>query len=202
MWFRIKNLTLSLILASAAVLGRPDCAYACSCAPVGSPQQELAAAAAVFAGRVIQVEVPPSVGGIVSSADPVKVTFEVFEVWKGPVEPFIQIVTARNGASCGYQFLANTDYLVYARTVEGRLYAGLCSRILTYWPGAGDSERLGEGQVPPTPVPTVDASQVGDSPELLARYTPGVFLLAGTLSGVGIGWLIWGRRRSRGETAA
>ncbi len=143
---------VAIPLAAALLLGRPDCAYACSCAPVEPPAVELQRAAAVFAGRVVHVDVPPAVGGVISSADPVRVTFGVTEVWKGPVEASIQIVTARDGASCGYEFVPGAEYLVYARTVNGELYAGLCSRILEA-SSPQDRAALGQGEVPLQPPP-------------------------------------------------
>ncbi len=76
--------------------------FACSCAAPGQPAIELENATAVFAGRVLALEVRR--GPTISSADPVKVKFQVQEMWKGPVQNQLVVTTSRSGASCGYAF--------------------------------------------------------------------------------------------------
>lgn len=97
----------------------PDRAYACSCAvEAGVTKQErvqeaFSQANAVFAGKVTGVEDPPP-SSVVSSADPVTVTFDVSEAWKGVQAETLEITTPMSGASCGYEFKAGEEYLVYA----------------------------------------------------------------------------------------
>jgi hypothetical protein len=45
---------------------------------------------------------------------PVYVTFEVYRVWKGDIGKKVSIHTAMSGASCGFDFNKNQDYLVYS----------------------------------------------------------------------------------------
>lgn len=96
----VKRLVLALIIAASFLIVVPDRAFACSCAPPGPPTDELAKSTAVFAGKVVALDVPTDL--VISSADPVRVTFQVYTVWKGPVHNILVVTTARGGASCGY----------------------------------------------------------------------------------------------------
>jgi len=121
-----KRLVLALIVAASFLIVDPNRAFACSCAPPGPPTDELAKSSAVFAGKVVALDVPT--GLVISSADPVRVTFQVYTVWKGPVHNTLVVTTARGGASCGYEFKQGQEYLVYARGAETALAVSLCSR--------------------------------------------------------------------------
>ena len=57
---------------------------------------------------------------MISSADPVKVTFEVSKIWKGPDYKTLVVTTARDGASCGYPFKQDEEYIVYAYGEEDK----------------------------------------------------------------------------------
>lgn len=69
---------------------------ACSCAPLPSPQESLEKSTAVFAGKVTGIDIPNRI--IISSADPVSVTFNVSEIWKGPDYKTLVVTTAREEA--------------------------------------------------------------------------------------------------------
>ena len=109
--------TTAIFLCATAIV--PDRAYACSCAvEAGVTKQERAQeafsqAAAVFAGEVTNIEDPPP-SSVVSSVDPVTVTFDVSEAWKGAGSGTREITTPMSGASCGYEFQSGEEYLVYA----------------------------------------------------------------------------------------
>ena len=134
-------LCLVIVVSMVAIETEPACA--CSCAPPGPPDEELARATAVFTGKVVGLGKPSSVFG--SSADPIKVTFQVFTVWKGPVNKTITITTARSGASCGYTFEMGAEYLVYADGSENSLAVGLCSRTQPLVAAENDLAVLGYG---------------------------------------------------------
>jgi hypothetical protein len=71
----------------------------------------------VFAGRVTRVEyLEPDRD---RSEPPIRVTFEVDEVWKGPVRHIAVLRTIYNKWSCdGYYFKAGQEYLVAVQTVN------------------------------------------------------------------------------------
>ena len=103
--------------------------YACSCAITKSATEAFDSASAVFAGKVLSRDIQSSGQPGWNTASPFKVTLEVSQVWKGPKDSTIDIFTANLGASCGYTFNENQQYLVYAYPREGgTLETGLCSR--------------------------------------------------------------------------
>lgn len=158
-----KSILLALFfLLITALFRAPLPALACSCAPPGAPDAEMEKSAAVFSGRVTAVEAPGPVGGVISSADRVKYTFQVSKVWKGPVAPMINVSSARDSASCGYEFQIGEEYLVYATEAQGALTSSLCSRTQPLVRAEEDLQVLGAGQIPPEPErPSVLASPLG-----------------------------------------
>jgi hypothetical protein len=141
-------LVVGLLIAGAALL-QPCVAFACSCLPSPSVAASLSESAAVFSGTVTKVEGPQ--GQNINSADPVTVTFAVQKVWKGAAEAQLIVTTARDSASCGYNFELGQDYLVYANQNDGggpALSVNLCSRTTILPQAASDLAALGEGQTP------------------------------------------------------
>lgn len=147
--------------------------FACSCAAPGQPALELENATVVFAGRVLALEVPG--GPIVSSADPVKVKFQVQEVWKGPVQTQLVVTTSRSGASCGYEFVQGQEYLVYSRGTPPELTVSLCSRTQPFATADEDFTALGNGSHPT--VETVEQSPRAQMPIIVIGIIVGVAVL-------------------------
>ena len=106
-------------------------AYACSCEYPSSPDDALKNSDAVFSGKVLSLQ-ETNTGYMKSSADPVVVTFEVDDVWKGPQTKTITVSTAASSASCGYEFQEGEKYIVYANGQESSLSTGLCSRTTLF----------------------------------------------------------------------
>jgi serpin B len=198
---RFKRLLLALtafaLLSGHFVVAPPRPVYACSCLPPGAPLAEMARATAVFAGRVTNIEVPGGV--IVSSADPVKVTFAAGQIWKGPEEAVITVTTPRDSASCGVSFQTGQEYLVYALGSENELTTNLCSRTASLARAAEDLAVLGEGRTPEPATPTEPAAPVAaDSPVVTWWWGVSLILVAILLSAVL--YLLW-RRRGRSGSA-
>ena len=111
---------LRLILLSAMVGGwfvsTPAKGYACSCS--GIPPSDLAEFTAVFTATVT---------GIDHHGGTLRVTFQVDNVWKGPVQETLIANTSSLGAACGYEFEEGMDYIVYAHGDESDLWVSLCS---------------------------------------------------------------------------
>lgn len=144
-------LTLTLLTVTTPVV------LACSCAMPETPSEEMTKATAVFAALVTTVET--TTGNVVRGSDPVTVTFQVAQVWKGPRSPMLTVTTARDGATCGYSFSVDDTYLVYAHGDPEALTVSLCSRTAPLINALDDLYTLGEGQQPqaeqPTPTPFI-----------------------------------------------
>ncbi len=143
---RVKRLALVLLVVVGCLASGPGRAWACTCALPGPPAEELAKSTAVFAGKVIGLRMP--IGVFARSTDPVRVTFQVHAVWKGPAQDTLVVTTARDGASCGYPFSRGSEYLVYARGTESSLETSICSRTRLLSAAGEDLIALGEGTAP------------------------------------------------------
>ena len=109
---------LALILCCLQ-LGAPHPAFACFCSPPANPEGAIRPADAIFSGSVVGIVMPPPnpTNGIYS---PAVAEFRVVSVWKGVVGPEVPVTYSPGDASCGYDFQAGADYLVYARSyVDG-----------------------------------------------------------------------------------
>lgn len=168
---------------------QPPPVYACSC--VMDPHQEAPAAAlqragAVFAGKVTHInDLFRGWTGL-----PVSVTFDVSQVWKGPVQQRIAIKTGSGGGDCGIDFLPGEEYIVYAynaqdhpRTGSG-LAANICSRTNLLVDAQADLAGLGAGMVPPPDTTAPDSATI----LCLVSLLVGALLLA-------TGFLVRARRR-------
>ncbi len=113
----------------------------------GTVAEEVERADAVFVGKVVAMDIPT--GLIISSADPVRVTFSVSSVWKGSDDKTLIVITKRDSASCGYPFEEDKEYLVYAYIDEqADLHANLCSRTALLSDAQEDLALLENGFVP------------------------------------------------------
>ncbi|BDH62463.1 hypothetical protein MTP04_25930 [Lysinibacillus sp. PLM2] len=122
--------------------------YACSCAAPGTPTEELNRSTAVFSGEVIKIVDPNKDADIQSSADLLEVQLKVKETWKGVDETVVTLYTARESASCGFNFTLNEEYLVYANKSEDALQVNICSRTAPLMTATSDLEELGVGEKP------------------------------------------------------
>lgn len=135
----ILFLPLILITLSAS-LAFPHPTYACSCAEPGTPLQELAAADAVFIGKVMgggpspiytfQNYLAQYIPFIPTHYDSKRnYSFYVVQSWKGIDQNAITIQTGSGDADCGYTFTQTKDYLVYARrAANGSYTTSICTR--------------------------------------------------------------------------
>ena len=194
----LSRVLLALVFVATIVIAQPNCAYACSCVPPGTPAEELSKSDAVFLGKVIAVNLPNK--PIESSSDVTTVTFETSQVWKGQVTKTLVLTTPGSSASCGVTFEQDQEYVVYARVNEGVLATNLCSRTNTASNAADDIAALHAGQAPeinaagPSQLPSTGATDdmfaFGGTPLLVAFGTVtlvlGVVLVAvGRVRGAG-----------------
>ena len=98
-WFR--RVAVAWTVGVAVMLGNTGSASACSCLPVNL-ERDLPRAAGAFVGALLERREPPP-KPIQSSGDPVTLVFRVENVYKGDIENRVEVVTARDGASCGIE---------------------------------------------------------------------------------------------------
>jgi hypothetical protein len=121
---------------------------------------------------------------MVSSADSVKVTFEVYKVWKGPSNGTLAIYTPREGVSCGYAFQVDGEYLVYAQGEQ--LTTTICSNTKLLSEALVDISILGQG-TPPTEGPP--------QPPVPSQLLTEVAILAAALAALVTTFVVQRRRR-------
>ena len=108
---RVLGLLSTLALAFGLVPVFASPALACSCAAELTDAEYSADADVVFVGRVDEIHTTEPMR---STADPATWTFVVDEVFKGEVQAYTEVVSARSGASCGLELKRGRTALVFA----------------------------------------------------------------------------------------
>lgn len=123
------SVLLVVVLGLVSLAGGPRSLSACTCAPAGSPHQELERADAVFSGRVESIAPARMPGDDPEWPSRLAVTLRLLAVWKGlPDGELATVYTASQSAACGFGFEKGKKYMVYAYDSGGELTATLCSR--------------------------------------------------------------------------
>ncbi|EFU38412.1 hypothetical protein PVOR_30428 [Paenibacillus vortex V453] len=178
--FTVMILLSCLLLLVSVYAVKPTDVFACSCAGPPTVPEGLERSAAVFAGKVTKM-VGPKPKLVMSSTDPVVVTFEVTEVWKGELPLKTELTTAISSASCGYdQFAVGSEFLVFGYVRSGQLQTGLCDGTKLLSAAGKELTELGKGYSPqeipksgdtgenalPEEVPASEDQGAGQSPLL------------------------------------
>lgn len=118
----ILSVTFSLAITPTKVI------HACSCVESGPALLNLLNSDAVFSGRVVNINFPTT-GPTVTSADPEYVTFLIYRsYWGLQGSNTITVRTPNGGASCGFDFEKDKEYLVYAWKYKEQFAASFCSK--------------------------------------------------------------------------
>lgn len=191
---------LAMLPASVAALlvtAPLSTVLACSCMQATIPES-VGFADVVFIGTAVAVEMPPP-GDVVNTMDPVHYSFDVDQVFKGPLtEAEVVTSTAMDGASCGTAFGIEERWLVFANFAEEGIATSLCSgNILLTDPQAEDAAlaELGEPIAEPEPGSTEPSAEAGFE-------VPIPLVVGGVLAAGVIGFSLWAfvlepRRRIR-----
>ena len=139
----LVRLCLFTLLAAGTIFQAPA-ANACDCMELGPLDQELAASAAVFTGKVTSLNNlsdSPTCrqlsrkGGARGGSDEtipfcgLAISMDVESSWKGPSVPTLTVYTPVLEASCGFDFVVGTRYVVFARRLKGgQLFTSQCGR--------------------------------------------------------------------------
>jgi hypothetical protein len=153
----------------------------------------VSAAEVVFVGTPTKGDKPQ--GGAVSSADPVRWTFDVDAVHKGDVTRTVDVISALDSASCGIPFEVGRPYLVFGVLDDEAVTAGLCggTERLDQIP-VDDLASLGSGTAPAAESPDRAGAFSATSSGLLVA---GIALIAALVLGL---VLVVRWRRSHPET--
>lgn len=146
--FRAFGAVAPLALALLA-LGAPP-AHACSCFEIPFAT-EFAATEAVFTARALgQVDAAPEYPGMHYEL------LEVEAIWKGTLEPIVQVLVPDDPSLCGFSFDVDGDYLVFATRFApaNPLETHLCTRTRRVQPGDPIFDELG----PPLSTPALPAT--------------------------------------------
>lgn len=198
-------LSCLLLLVSLYTI-QPSNVFACSCAGPPEVSESLERSAAIFAGKVTQIAGPPR-KQVMSSADPVRVTLEVTEIWKGELNPVTELTTAMSSASCGYdQFAVGSEYLVFASAESGRLTTGLCDGTKPLTAAGKELSELGAGYPPKAaPPPGETGSDTlaegmlpseGEAADQAFKQRPFLWGVVVVLLAAGL-WLFFWRKKKR-----
>jgi hypothetical protein len=160
-------LLVLLLLALAGTL-RSASAQACSCV-TQTREQAFESAAAVFEGRV--TEITRSKPDAENGSGRLLVSMLVVRAWKGVEVERVTVLTAGDGAACGYGFRQGESYLVYAYQGGAQPKVSLCSRTRPVAEAGEDLDALGMGVVPVQPVPTKEEKRAF-SPDALPGPRP------------------------------
>jgi len=104
------------VILAGLILPLPPAGLTCSCFAVAG-RKALPTAAAMFTGKATIVEFLET--DTKRNEPAILVTFEVLEVWKGPVQETLRLRTIYNRWTCGgYYFKEGETYLVTAHQVN------------------------------------------------------------------------------------
>ncbi|MBD8033327.1 hypothetical protein [Solibacillus merdavium] len=138
-----------ILLTFIFIIGSfPSITSACSCAELSSVEEELERSDAVFSGKVLDIKKKKSLKGYSYKS----VLFEVTNTWKGVEQTQILITKGVGDADCGFNFIEENEYLVYAN--ESTMYGAkslvsiICSRTNKLSSSQNDLVVLGEGEIP------------------------------------------------------
>lgn len=131
---------------------RPTSVYACSCVIPGTPAEEFFQHDAVFSGTVVKIAnnyipfvtefmryngffesfLTPDYTNVDGRFYGNSIFFSVTNSWKGVHENYVEIDSGYGMGDCGYSFIENKEYLVYANSAYGipdkYLVTGTCGR--------------------------------------------------------------------------
>jgi hypothetical protein len=162
---RLACAAVLVVIICCLQLGAPRPALACYCAPPANPADAIRQSDVIFSGSIVSIAMPPPnpVNGVYS---PALAEFSVASVWKGTVGRKVTLNYSPSEASCGYDFQAGADYLVYAHSyvdgpalsifgnsfhlpfAERKLTTGICMRTRLLSTAQQDLAVLGQGASP------------------------------------------------------
>lgn len=129
----MKKTTIGII-ASIAIFASVSSTFACKCAQGDSPEKELLKSSSVFAWKVKNIETLNQQN---------KITFKIYDTFKGNFEKTKTIISHKEPAACWFYFEKDKEYLVYAKKWENAVETvSLCSMTKSIETAKTDLEKL------------------------------------------------------------
>ena len=122
------------ILFIILILGLVEVVLACSCATPRTPIRELEASTVVFKGEVTNINSLDSFNE--------RISFIISKVWKGNLGDEVSLTTSSQGSLCGFSFVKNKEYLVYAYGNLSDLKTNICWRTKLLSEASDDVKEL------------------------------------------------------------
>ncbi len=144
--FFLKNSCATIMLSTVA--------FACSCSPI-TIEMARQDATVIFAGKVLAVEKVGLPRPILTREFPFiellgpfkrKNTFEVTQIWKGPLQDKFDISSCVGMMCCSDEFKPGDEFLIYAYGDINDLGIGMCTRKRKLENATEDIAVLGVGQ--------------------------------------------------------
>lgn len=134
-------------LASLLILIPFDSVNACSCMRAGPPCDYYAEASAIFLGRVVgsaERKSHTDRDGNKTVYDVGTIRFLIQESFKGVAGHEVEIHSGKGGGDCGYWFVRNESYVVYAyeSSEDKKLWTNICTRTAHVSEASEDLEYL------------------------------------------------------------
>jgi hypothetical protein len=175
----MKRIATIVVAVIACVVTSARHADACTCLPSGPACGDYWKSAAVFLARVEAVT-PPASKGIARLSRRAQLT--VLEAFSGVSPGVVEVTTAGSGASCGFNFVAGRQYVVYAQRVgdSGQLTVSSCSRTREVSQAGDDlayARALTSGAAPPARITgdvLIGVRTLSRQTQLQPRPMPGV----------------------------
>jgi hypothetical protein len=181
---------LFVLLMSSMMFLNPVESPACSCIQL-SVEEAYEKFDVIFSGRVYQIHNPRAGDPVQSSATLLQNFFEVKEVWKGELDQTVVVRASQSSASCGYEFVLNQEYLVYATDKGDWIQTSICDRSQLLSQADEDLQFLGPGQL------NTLYGQIA-LPEERTKFDPALILIMSSiLVVIAVVSLLWWRKVPR-----
>ncbi|MEX1014049.1 MAG: hypothetical protein WDZ80_02730 [Candidatus Paceibacterota bacterium] len=182
----MKKIFITLFIFVSLFALNTSSVSACSCIPPVPPTEAIEQSSAVFSGLVTNLENDEYSRDF--NPNPVIVTVEVMDVWKGIDSSEVTLETARQSATCGYNFEEGEEYLIYAHGPNNDLSVSACSRTSLLSNAQNDIEELGD------PIELILNEPNNNRPTIEQNFTTNLIVVGG-LFAVAVLTLVFNRKK-------
>ncbi len=125
----MRNIIYTAIILSQLI----TLTLSCKCVQLGTLEEEFKKADYVFLGAVLDIKAQNNQNSV---------TLYILDGWKGVKGDQINVVTAANSDTCGFNFEKDKAYVVFGTKNNGQVNVTICSRTATLSNSIKDIEQL------------------------------------------------------------